>query len=286
MIECGKQRFSSFQELLKEVRAKNQEAVGCLYDLMNHHCYPVIKAYFLRRGRPEADVEDFYQEAFLVLYANIKNGKFKLRPLSSKPYLDQLCAYLMQVAKNQLLKAIRWESRPLMVPDEEFSVQEETEYLFQLAWEYALNMQEPCRELLFRRYAQKLSVSEIGKGQEPKMNAKAVRNSLSRCLHQLLSGIKQALEPSREKIELEQLALATLEEMEEPCRSFLGLFYSNEDKKSMEEIAGILGYKNANVAKVARVECLKKLHLKIAQKLLGNTSLMVRHYDKDRRKYF
>ncbi|MCB9296501.1 MAG: sigma-70 family RNA polymerase sigma factor [Lewinellaceae bacterium] len=272
MIECGTRRFGTLPELLAEVRAGDRAAAGCLYTFLLHQCYPSVRAFLLGKGRPEADAEDFFQEAFLALAAKAQSGGFSLRDWKGRAHSDQLCAYLMQVVKNLWKKSVRWESRPPVMPDEAYSVQEETEYLNHLGWELALKIKEPCRGLLFSRYAQKLSVSEIGKGREPKMNAKAVRHALSGCIQQLLSALNQALERNRQQTELQQLALATVKELEEPCRSLLGSFYDNENKKSMKEIAGMLRYKNANVAKASRVECLKKLQLRIAQKLLDQSS--------------
>lgn len=272
MIECGTRRFGTLPELLAEVRAGDRAAAGCLYTFLLHQCYPSARAFLLGKGRPEADAEDFFQEAFLALAAKAQSGGFSLRDWKGRAHSDQLCAYLMQVVKNLWKKSVRWESRPPVMPDEAYSVQEETEYLQHLVWELALKMGEPCRELLFGRYAHQLSVAEIGRGQEPKMGAKAVRYALSGCIKKLLSALNQALERNREQRNLEQMALATVDEMEEPCRSLLQSFYSSKHKKSMGEIAGMLNFKNANVAKAARVECVKKLHLRIAQKLLGQSS--------------
>ncbi|MCB0587146.1 MAG: sigma-70 family RNA polymerase sigma factor [Phaeodactylibacter sp.] len=234
---------------------------------MTHYCYPSVKAYVLRWGRPEADAEDFFQEAFLVLFTKIREGKFKLQALARQPYTGQLCAYIMQTVKNLLRKAVRWENRPPVLPEEQTATQDEMEYLSYLFREFLLEMEAPCREMLISRYFRKHTLPEIGKGHNPKIGAKAARKALSQCIQYLLSKVNQALDQGREKRKLELVALNTVQEMEEPCRSLLNMFYSNEKKWTMEEIANALDYKNANVAKVAKGDCMKKLHLKIARKL-------------------
>lgn len=57
--------------------------------------------------------------------------------------------------------------------------------------------------------------------------------------------------------EMENKISSLLEEMNEPCKSILKHFYY--DNFSMEEIAVILNYKNANTVKSQKMRCIKYL---------------------------
>lgn len=269
MVDINKPHYRSINELLAAIRAGDQHAISYLYRFLQYYCYPSVQVYLINRGRQEVDAEDFFQEAFIILLKKIQANEFKLHLLSRRSYPDQLCAFVMQVVKNQMLKAIRWENRPPVLPEETYASQDELEYLFHLGWEEVLRMKKPCKELLIFKYGKKLNESEIGRLQLPKMGAKMVRNKLNACVLSLLATINNHLKKSRERLQLEKLALSVLEQLEEPCLSILSKVYLKENKSSMEEIAKEMGFKNANVAKVAKADCMKKLNLKIAESLLN-----------------
>ena len=52
-------------------------------------------------------------------------------------------------------------------------------------------------------------------------------------------------------------AASALDEMGPPCRDVLQLYYYHD--KTMEEITGLLGYKNADTTKNQKYKCLKRL---------------------------
>ena len=76
----------------------------------------------------------------------------------------------------------------------------------------------------------------------------------------LEDGIEMALEKEKEST----IASLSLQQLGEPCKSLMNQFYYL--KKSMAEIAAILGYKDTNAAKSQKYKCLQRLR-KIALQL-------------------
>ena len=56
-----------------------------------------------------------------------------------------------------------------------------------------------------------------------------------------------------------EIATNSLNEMGDPCKSLLQLFYYGE--KTMDEITRLLGYKNADTTKNQKYKCLKRLQI-------------------------
>lgn len=66
----------------------------------------------------------------------------------------------------------------------------------------------------------------------------------------------QSDEPADDDVQI-QAAAMVLDEMGSPCRDLLQLYYYHD--KNMEEITGLMGYKNADTTKNQKYKCLKRL---------------------------
>lgn len=71
-----------------------------------------------------------------------------------------------------------------------------------------------------------------------------------------------------------QSARRALAKLGEPCNRLVALFYY--ERKSMEEIASALGYKNTETAKNQKCKCMKRLR-KLCQEELRRTSITINH---------
>ena len=81
---------------------------------------------------------------------------------------------------------------------------------------------------------------------------------------------QQLLEGTQQKL---QAVMATLKEMEEKCRKLLTYFYL--EKRSMSDIAELMDFANANVAKVSKFRCYQRWMKKVKtfnQQLHGRTA--------------
>jgi RNA polymerase sigma factor (sigma-70 family) len=69
-------------------------------------------------------------------------------------------------------------------------------------------------------------------------------------------------------------AQIALEKLGQPCRRLVELFYY--ERKSMDEIASTLGYKNTETAKNQKCKCMKRLR-KLCEEELRRTSITISH---------
>lgn len=71
-----------------------------------------------------------------------------------------------------------------------------------------------------------------------------------------------------------EIAKQALAKLGEPCRKLIELFYY--DRKSLEEITDLLGYKNAETAKNQKCKCMKRLR-KLCEEESNKTSISLNH---------
>ena len=80
----------------------------------------------------------------------------------------------------------------------------------------------------------------------------------------IMEGVSEKVE-LEERIDAMTLALNTLGD---PCRLLLQLFYYK--KKSMEEITGLMAYKNASTTKNLKYKCIKRLQASMVEHIVIN----------------
>ncbi len=164
------------------LKSGNQNAYKALYD-ENRDAFLA----FARKHRvTEDDAIDIYQEAHIVLYENIVNGK--LTKLNSS-----LKTYVFSIGKYKIYERLR-ASKKLVLVDNEFQMNqwdEELEYdettlnnQQKLLKEQLKNLGERCRNILELFYLDGLNIEEI-RIKEKYGNANTVKAQKSRCLKQL-----------------------------------------------------------------------------------------------------
>ncbi|MEO1052701.1 MAG: sigma-70 family RNA polymerase sigma factor [Bacteroidota bacterium] len=72
-----------------------------------------------------------------------------------------------------------------------------------------------------------------------------------------LGGVDNSLEELDEKEDDLRLVVKSLDELGEPCSQLLRLYYYQ--KRSMDEIAAEMGYKNTDTAKSLKYKCMRRL---------------------------
>ncbi len=174
-------------ELLEGLAAGHRDAVTALY--RSYH--PVLVRWMLSRGGMEADAEDVFQEALLVLYEKAQQAEFCLT--------CKLSTYLFAVSKRLWYKKLA-QKGPLLSPmDEE---QEEGAYYggtqpeddLEEHWERELQFEQleqsleqlgaPCAALLKAFYVEKKSMQEIAAAFQY-TNAENAKTQKYKCLSRL-----------------------------------------------------------------------------------------------------
>lgn len=158
----------------------DQRAVSQLYDRYRGEFITFVGKNF-SLGKNEAI--ELYQECFIALYENVRNGNLTTLTCSLK-------TYLFRIAKNKMFN--RWRDSKLQPEsydratachtegDEEWNVRQ------QIAYEVVHEMKEPCNTVLRLYYWEKLSMSQIAR----KMNYAGVQVAKNRklsCMRKLKS---------------------------------------------------------------------------------------------------
>jgi len=81
--------FSAHQEILDDLKGSNQKAFAVLYKLY----YPTIKLFVLRNSGQEADAEDLFQDAMIILVEKLRKQEFYLTA-SLKNYVVAIVKHL------------------------------------------------------------------------------------------------------------------------------------------------------------------------------------------------
>jgi RNA polymerase sigma factor (sigma-70 family) len=144
---------------IRKLKANDEQALKAFYTAN----YSRIESYILNNNGSEDDARDIYQEAFIAVLRNIQLGKVSLSGM------DNLQGYLFRVAQYKWLDQLRVNKRKKTSSLAELDVagempelldQQQEVYLTKLKTHYAA-MGEPCKDVLYRFYYLKHSMSEI-----------------------------------------------------------------------------------------------------------------------------
>jgi len=174
--------------LLLLIKAGNEPAIESIYKLYREKFMAWAHARY--KANPH-DLEDVWQDAVIIFYENVKNGKLDV--LNSK-----ISTYLFAIGKNILHNKLKKNQRMefpgsidedynLVVDDLDFDLQApENETYLKVCFE---QLGRQCRDLLIKRYYLEHTIDEMLV--EFNFNSKnVVSASLSRCLSQLRDFIK------------------------------------------------------------------------------------------------
>ena len=153
--------FYTDTELLEGLARGNRDAVAAIYKLY----HSVLTKWILTRGGLEADAEDVFQEALVVLYEKAKDPEFCLT--------CKLSTYLFAVSKRLWFKKAERAANYYSLSDEEggekeigtydddLQVHAEKEMQFDQLSKAMDQLGEPCSSLLKAFYQDKKNMQEI-----------------------------------------------------------------------------------------------------------------------------
>ena len=135
---------------------------------------------------PMEDLRDLYQEAFIAMHENIRNGKYEERPSCS------LKTYLFKIGFHKTLTYFK--SRRETVDLDERSMREAEEGMLS-EWQdriYSIvaAMESPCKDILFAFYWDKFSMDEIATRMSYK-DATVAKSQKYRCVRKVADVLRQ-----------------------------------------------------------------------------------------------
>lgn len=149
--------------------------------------YRKVELLVLKNSGSEAHAKDVYQEAFISMWNNIRNGAFEPKNDSA------LQGYLYTIAKNKWMDILRSkrfkvtqsisEERQLFLAQEETIEDNGYTAKLNIVMEAFQGLGQPCKELLKTFYFEKKSLRDIAAKLD--IGEHSVRNKKYRCMEKL-----------------------------------------------------------------------------------------------------
>lgn len=148
-------------------------------------CFPKARDYIIGNSGTYEQSLDVYQDSFLALWRNIRDGKF------IPATFDDISAYLTIIVRNKWVDYLRSFHHRMIVPEEDLSgwnfVEEELaddeRELIELIKKEFVKLGEKCRDLLIRYYYHKQRLVDIAA--DLNYTEATTRNNKYRCLRKL-----------------------------------------------------------------------------------------------------
>lgn len=157
-------------------------ALETIYD----KCYPRIESFIIKNSGSQFDAKDIFQEATMILYKNIKRGKFNGNS-SVLTYLYSICRNLWLL---QLRKGVMKISKSIDTSDLSIEDIKEEQVNIQVLKNVMLDLKEDCQSILMGFYYENKSMKELA--QIFKLGSEQVaKNKKSRCLKYLTNIISK-----------------------------------------------------------------------------------------------
>ncbi len=188
-----KLNYFSDRQFILRIKENDRSVLGEIYVKYEKQVINYIKSH----GGDNFDAEDMLQEAIIVLWQNVNNGKFDL---SSK-----LNTYIVAVAKNKWRAELRKRNKTSNVDISDNTIDPDDNQLEILLSEEkennvrdALNMIKPiCKQLLMMFYFEEKNIEEITKILEFS-NTNVTKSKKYQCKKSLESVMqKQQSQPER-----------------------------------------------------------------------------------------
>ena len=174
------------QKVVDALKRNDSKTLNRLYSIN----YWKIEALVLKNNGTKAHAKDVYQEAFLAVWQNVKQDKFKPRSESS------INGYLYSIAKNKWMDILRSKGyRKTIVEsqmshfeikdDENHGVDDKILKDKQLedVMQAFKELEHACKNLLLKFYFEKKSMKNIANDLE--LDAASTRNKKYRCMQKL-----------------------------------------------------------------------------------------------------
>jgi len=174
------------QTIIEALKCHEVETLNRLYKTN----YPKVESFVLKNNGTKADAKDIFQEAFLIVWQNIKRDKFKPKRESA------FNGYLYTVAKNKWIDVLRSKRYNKTINTVQLSYFEFKDEEDQGVDENILNdkqlehimhafktLGEACKILLRKFYFEKQSMKSIAK--DLQLDTASTRNKKYRCMQKL-----------------------------------------------------------------------------------------------------
>ncbi len=174
------------QHFVKAVKFNDETALRELYKTNYHK----IETLILKNNGTYEQAKDIFQDAFIAVWKNIKNNKFK--PESN----NAVNGYLYTIAKNKWMDYLRspaykkrvsyndtHEIDPLIHASDSTNESADWEEQLSIAMKAFEELGEACKSLLTRFYFEKKSMKEIAI--ELQLDKASTRNKKYRCMQAL-----------------------------------------------------------------------------------------------------
>ncbi len=220
------QRIAYDNDRLKNVRVDDRRIISNIYE----DCNFLVKSYAAKYSQQNGlDIEEAYQEAFLVCYQNIKSEKLQVLTVEFKDYISQIMNYKVL---DQLYKIDPEKRKRLQNPENTDIV--EGEHIIRHVNFTSELADEPSDD-----------DTPIAAG---KVNPLATGNY------------------DYEKDRQETIVRQVVKLLTEPCKTILDLFYFKE--LSLKEMIGqVDGYSSVDALKTKSYKCKKGLESELRLKL-------------------
>jgi RNA polymerase sigma factor (sigma-70 family) len=172
--------------LVEAVRNNNEQVLEQLYQ----ECFRKVEVFVLKNNGTKPQAKDTYQEAFIAVWQNVKEGRFTPENESA------LQGYLYQIAKNKwmdILRSSRFRKTTQLVKndlleggyesDSDTDLTIEKDHRLSKAMESFQKLGPECRELLTGFYFEKKSLRELAAFF--KIEEASARNKKYRCIQKL-----------------------------------------------------------------------------------------------------
>lgn len=148
----------SDKQLLEGIRRGESEAIAELYE----DYFPMILNMVVSNNGSSEEAQDIFQEAIIVLYDKVQDGKFELSS-KLKTYLYSICRRLWLKQLNDLQRSFYDISgyEDYIPVDDDLEKHKEKEFQFGQMEEALNKLGEPCRTIIRDFYILNLSMPEI-----------------------------------------------------------------------------------------------------------------------------
>jgi RNA polymerase sigma factor (sigma-70 family) len=168
-------------QLLERLASHNPGALEALYK----EFFPIARKIVIKNNGQEADAEDIFQEAIIILLEKSRSGSFHLE-CRLKTYLYSVCRHLWLKRLNgqsgQLpLSEVLEDTVPVNAEVEEY---EKKDQEYAMMHEALTQLGEPCKTLIENYYLHKKSMLEIA-AEFGYTNADNAKNQKYKCLMRL-----------------------------------------------------------------------------------------------------
>ena len=172
-----------FESLMKAIQNNNESVLQDIYS----EVYPKVEYYILSNSGSKDQAKDVFQDAFLVMWNNVKNDKF------SKSH-GSIQGYVYQIAKYKWIDILRSPAhRYNNVIEKDYGEEDEIEIDNAFEKDRNVNeiiktldlLSEACKQLLELFYFEKKSIDKIALTMN--IESASARNKKYRCMQKLRS---------------------------------------------------------------------------------------------------